>query len=209
VTLTTAYPLGADSAELKALLKVELYPYQREGALFVARALKRIDSPYAIVLTGTPLENRLEELISIVQFVDQHRLGPTWRLLDAHQQRDERGRVVGYRELHRIGQTLAPIMLRRRKSEVLEQLPERVDNTLFMPMSPLQAESPRGKPPDRRAHRAALAAYRLSLRKGPTPSALLAAEHAHGVQQQLSHRPRNRRRLQGRRAADPARRPLR
>jgi SNF2 family DNA or RNA helicase len=108
--------------------------------LFVARALKRIDSPYAIVLTGTPLENRLEELISIVQFVDQHRLGPTWRLLDEHQQRDERGRVVGYRELHRIGQTLAPIMLRRRKSEVLEQLPERVDNTLFMPMSPLQAE---------------------------------------------------------------------
>jgi superfamily II DNA or RNA helicase len=256
--LTTAYPLGADSPELKGLLKVELYPYQREGALFAARAgrsligdemglgktvqaiaameilashfaaervlivcptslkhqwereitrftdrratvigglravrqaryaqgdfckianyetvsrdldlieawapdvvivdeaqriknwntiaaraLKRIDSPYAIVLTGTPLENRLEELISIVQFVDQHRLGPTWRLLDEHQQRDERGRVVGYRELHRIGQTLAPIMLRRRKSEVLEQLPERVDNTLFMPMSPLQAE---------------------------------------------------------------------
>ncbi len=46
-----------------------------------ARALKRIDNPYAIVLTGTPLENKLEELISIVQFVDQHRLGPTWKLL--------------------------------------------------------------------------------------------------------------------------------
>src|SRR5262249_56158256 len=29
-----------------------------------ARALKRIDSPYATVLTGTPLENKLEELIS-------------------------------------------------------------------------------------------------------------------------------------------------
>ena len=57
-----------------------------------ARALKRIDSPYAIVLTGTPLENRLEELISIVQFVDQHRLGPTWRLLDEHQQA-RRGRA--------------------------------------------------------------------------------------------------------------------
>jgi hypothetical protein len=31
-------------------------------------------------------------------------------------------------------------MLRRRKAEVLEQLPERVDNTLFMPMTPLQAD---------------------------------------------------------------------
>ena len=103
-----------------------------------ARALKRIESPYAIVLTGTPLENRLEELISIVQFVDQHRLGPTWRLLHAHQIRDEAGRVIGYRDLDRIGATLAPIMLRRRKAEVLTQLPARVDNTLFVPMSAQQ-----------------------------------------------------------------------
>lgn len=100
-----------------------------------AKALKRVASPYAIVLTGTPLENRLEELISIIQFVDQHRLGPTWRLLDTHQVRDEAGRVVGYRDLGRIGDTLAPIMLRRRKAEVLAQLPGRIDNTLFVPMT--------------------------------------------------------------------------
>ncbi|MDD5037482.1 MAG: DEAD/DEAH box helicase, partial [Methylococcaceae bacterium] len=105
-----------------------------------ARALKRIESPYAIVLTGTPLENRLEELISIVQFVDRHRLGPTWRLLHNHQLHDDHGRVVGYRELDQIGATLAPIMLRRRKSEVLEQLPARVDNTLFVAMTPQQRD---------------------------------------------------------------------
>ena len=103
-----------------------------------ARALKRISSPYALVLTGTPLENRLEELISIVQFVDQHRLGPTWRLLDEHQLRDEVGRVIGYRALDRIGQTLAPVMLRRRKAEVLTQLPERVDQRIFVPLTPQQ-----------------------------------------------------------------------
>jgi hypothetical protein len=103
-----------------------------------ARALKRIASPYAVVLTGTPLENRLEELISIVQFVDQHRLGPTWRLLDEHQTRDEVGRVIGYRALDRIGQTLAPVMLRRRKAEVLTQLPARVDNRIFVPLTPQQ-----------------------------------------------------------------------
>jgi len=84
-----------------------------------ARALKRIDSSYAIVLTGTPLENKLEELISIVQFVDQHRLGPTWKLLHEHQVKDEAGRVTGYTGLEKIGQTLAPVMIRRRKSEVL------------------------------------------------------------------------------------------
>lgn len=103
-----------------------------------ARALKRIASPYAIVLTGTPLQNRLEELISIVQFVDRQRLGPTWRLLHEHQLRDEGGRVIGYRDLDRIGATLAPIMLRRRKDEVLSQLPERVDNNFFVPLTEAQ-----------------------------------------------------------------------
>jgi hypothetical protein len=103
-----------------------------------ARALKRIDSSYAIVLTGTPLENKLEELISIVQFVDQHRLGPTWKLLHEHQVKDEGGRVTGYTGLERIGQTLAPVMIRRRKSEVLKQLPSRTDQNLLVPMTEMQ-----------------------------------------------------------------------
>jgi hypothetical protein len=105
-----------------------------------ARALKRIESTYAIVLTGTPLENRLEELVSLVQLVDRHRLGPTWRLLHDHQKRDETGRVIGYCDLNRIGETLAPILLRRRKSEVLDQLPPRIDNTIFVPVTPEQTK---------------------------------------------------------------------
>ncbi len=103
-----------------------------------AKALKRIDSPYAFVLTGTPLENKLEELISIVQFVDQHRLGPTWKLLHQHQVKDESGRVTGYTGLELIGQTLAPLMIRRRKSEVLKQLPQRTDQNFLVPMTEMQ-----------------------------------------------------------------------
>ncbi len=100
-----------------------------------ARALKRIEAPYAIVLTGTPLENRLEELVSIVQFVDHYRLGPTWRLRHEHQTLDEAGRVIGYRGLDRVGKTLEPVLLRRRKAEVLSQLPPRMDKTLFVEMT--------------------------------------------------------------------------
>ncbi len=103
-----------------------------------ARALKRIDSTYAIVLTGTPLENKLEELVSIVQFVDQYRMGPTWKLLHAHQTKDETGRVTGYVGLEKIGQALAPVMIRRRKTEVLKQLPSRTDQTLLVPMTQAQ-----------------------------------------------------------------------
>jgi superfamily II DNA or RNA helicase len=104
----------------------------------VARSVKRIASPYALVLTGTPLENRLEELISIVQFVDRYRLGPTFKLLHEHQVRDEVGKVTGYRGLDHIGQTLEPILVRRQKDQVLDQLPERIESHVFVPMTDLQ-----------------------------------------------------------------------
>ncbi len=110
----------------------------KNWATRTARSVKKIAAPYAIVLTGTPLENRLEELISIVQFVDRYRLGPTFRLLDQHQIRDEVGKVVGYRELDRIGKTLEPVLLRRQKDEVLDQLPGRIDTNVFVPMTDLQ-----------------------------------------------------------------------
>jgi SNF2 family DNA or RNA helicase len=103
-----------------------------------ARSVKRIATPCALVLTGTPLENRLEELVSIVEFVDRHRLGPTFRFLADHQVHDEHGKVVGYRGLDRIGQTLAPILIRRTKAQVLSELPERLDKNFFVPMTPEQ-----------------------------------------------------------------------
>jgi len=100
-----------------------------------AQSVKRLDSKFAIVLTGTPLENRLEELHSIVEFVDRFRLGPMFRFLAEHQHTDEIGKVIGYRNLDRIGQTLKPILIRRTKKEVLKQLPERLDKNYFVPMT--------------------------------------------------------------------------
>lgn len=100
-----------------------------------AQSVKRLDSKYAIVLTGTPLENRLEELHSIVEFVDRFRLGPMFRFVAEHQHTDEIGKVIGYRNLDRIGQTLQPILIRRTKKEVLKQLPERLDKNYFVPMT--------------------------------------------------------------------------
>lgn len=103
-----------------------------------AMTVKQIDSPHAIVLTGTPLENRLEELYSIVEFVDRHRLGSMFGFLAEHQQVDESGRVIGYKHLDRIGKTLEPILIRRTKKQVLSELPQRLDKQLFVPMTPQQ-----------------------------------------------------------------------
>ncbi|HSB81529.1 MAG TPA: DEAD/DEAH box helicase [Candidatus Methylomirabilis sp.] len=104
-----------------------------------AHSVKRLPSEFAIVLTGTPLENRLEELHSIVEFVDRFRLGPMFRFLGEHQIADESGRVVGYRHLADIAETLKPILLRRGKAEVLPQLPERLEKVFFVPMTEPQA----------------------------------------------------------------------
>lgn len=104
----------------------------------VAQTVKKVTSPYAIVLTGTPLENKLEELYSIMQFVDPFKLGPFYSFLDDHQVRDDKGKVTGYRNLNEIGTLLSDVMIRRRRTEVLKQLPERMDKLLFVPMTPEQ-----------------------------------------------------------------------
>lgn len=101
----------------------------------LAKSVKQLSSPYAIVLTGTPLENRLEELYSIVEFIDRHHLGPLFRFLDAHQIIDPEGKVAGYKDLHRLGKTLESILIRRSKKEVLTQLPERMDKNYFVKLT--------------------------------------------------------------------------
>lgn len=106
----------------------------------LARSVKQLSSPYAIVLTGTPLENRLEELHSIVEFIDRNHLGPLFRFLNAHQTTDSSGKVIGYKDLHRLGKTLESILIRRSKKEVLPQLPERIDKNYFVKLEPEQRQ---------------------------------------------------------------------
>jgi superfamily II DNA or RNA helicase len=100
-----------------------------------AQSVKKLDSRYTIVLTGTPLENRLEELHSIVEFVDRFRLGPMFRFLAEHQHVDDVGKVVGYHNLSKIASSLEPILVRRTKHEVLKELPDRLDKNYFVPMT--------------------------------------------------------------------------
>jgi superfamily II DNA or RNA helicase len=104
----------------------------------ISRAVKKLRSRYAIVLTGTPLENKLEELYSIVQFVDDRRLGPAFQFLHDHRVIDETGKLTGYRNLDRIREKLGPILLRRTRQEVLSQLPARTDSTIFVELADAQ-----------------------------------------------------------------------
>jgi SNF2 family DNA or RNA helicase len=112
----------------------------RNWATSTARTIKQLKSRYAFVLTGTPLENKLEELFSVVEFADGRRLGPAFRFLHEHRMEDEKGHLRGYRGLDRIHAKLKPILLRRTRSEVLKELPERTDQVFRVPLTPKQAE---------------------------------------------------------------------
>lgn len=103
-----------------------------------SRAVKRLRSRYALVMTGTPLENTIEEVYSIVQFVDDRRLGPAFQFLHEHRVLDDQGKLLGYRNLDKLREKLEPILLRRTRAEVLSQLPARTDNIVFVELSEAQ-----------------------------------------------------------------------
>ncbi len=103
-----------------------------------ANAVKKLTSRYAFVLTGTPLENRIDEIYSIVQFLDPEILGPLFRFNREYYELDEKGRPAGFRNLDRLADRISSVMLRRRKDEVETQLPDRTTKTFFVPMTDFQ-----------------------------------------------------------------------
>ena len=92
-----------------------------------SQAIKGLTSTFALVLTGTPLENRLDDLHSIVEFIDDRRLGPRFRFHHRHRVTDEKGKVLGYRNLRELRERLAPVLLRRTRQDVMAELPPRTN----------------------------------------------------------------------------------
>lgn len=99
-----------------------------------AKTIKRLQSPYAFVLTGTPLENRIEEFYSLVEFIDPHLFGSLFRFqreyIEITPENEHRPKNLD--NLHRVAST---VMLRRRKKDVEGSLPERSDKTFYVEMT--------------------------------------------------------------------------
>ena len=106
-----------------------------------AQAVKRLRSRYAFVLTGTPLENRIDEIYSIVNFIDPTALGPLFRFNREFYDLDDKGRPEGYRNLDKLRERIRPYMIRRRKADVETELPSRTDRNHFVPMAPSQRDA--------------------------------------------------------------------
>ncbi len=107
-----------------------------------AGVVKRLQPEWRLVLTGTPMENRLDELSSIMEWVDEHALEPRWRLSSWHAIRaDGSKEIIGARNLDTLRARLAPAMLRRIRGDVLAQLPPRRDTRIPVALTPLQQDA--------------------------------------------------------------------
>lgn len=104
------------------------------------RTMKSLRSPFALVLSGTPLENRLDDLFSVVEFIDDRRLGPAFRFFNRHRMTDEKGRVLGYKNLDQLRESLKPVLLRRTRSAVMRDLPPRTTEIVRIPPTDEQFE---------------------------------------------------------------------
>jgi len=100
------------------------------------RRVKKLRRKYSLALSGLPIENRLEELHSIMDFCVPGLLGPGWLFVQEHVVKDFYGRVIGYRGIEQIKDRIAPYYLRRRKSEVLSELPPKQYSDMPLELSP-------------------------------------------------------------------------
>jgi len=90
-----------------------------------AKACRLVSADHRLALTGTPVENHLGELWSLLEFLNPGMLGKSTafrRLTDERQQQSDR--------LPALRQALRPFILRRTKQNVLSELPEKTEQTL-------------------------------------------------------------------------------
>jgi hypothetical protein len=114
----------------------------KNWATKTALTIKRLKPDFRLVLSGTPMENRLEELASVVEWVDDRALEPKWRLVPWHSTYADGNReVIGARNVDLLRKRLAPVLLRRVRSEVLAQLPPRQDTVIPVELTTEQREA--------------------------------------------------------------------
>jgi hypothetical protein len=107
-----------------------------------AAYVKALSPKYRLVLTGTPMENRFDELASVMDFVDDLALEPKWRLTPFHAQvqGDAGSGRAGARHLASLRSRLQATMVRRVRQEVLSQLPARADTRVPVELTAVQRD---------------------------------------------------------------------
>lgn len=107
-----------------------------------ASSIRRLNFKHALIITGTPIENRLIDIFSIVSAINPDFFGPLWEFSYQHCLFDpeKHNKINGYYNLQKLNMRLEPILIRREKRKVLDQLPNVQQINVPVKLSPLQAD---------------------------------------------------------------------
>ena len=102
-----------------------------------AKAVKAVRAKNRLVLTGTPMENSVRDLWSIFDFLMPGYLGSAKDFRDRYEAPITRDKNAGVQD--RLSRRLRPFVLRRLKTEVAKDLPEKIEQVSYCDLTPQQA----------------------------------------------------------------------
>jgi superfamily II DNA or RNA helicase len=105
----------------------------KNAASQAAKACRLLRARHRLALTGTPVENHIGELWSIFEFLNPGQLGSAARL--------RRFLADGRGSADLVARAVRPYLLRRTKAEVLSDLPEKTEQTLFVELGEEQRKA--------------------------------------------------------------------
>ena len=128
--------VGVDFLILDEAQKIKNYETKTSAAI------KRLNPAHTLIITGTPIENRLIDIYSIMSVIDPNFFGPLWEFSYQHCLFDPERleKINGYYNLQKLNKKLSEILLRREKRNVINQLPNVQQINIPVELSPLQAE---------------------------------------------------------------------
>jgi len=131
--------------DLEALKKLHFRAVILDEAQFIknpdaqaSRSVKELQADNRLALTGTPLENRLLDLWSIVDFVQPGYLGTELQFLRKYEPSGPDAEWARRVARRRLSAKMRPLMLRRLKGQVAQDLPERIEQRRDCAMQPPQ-----------------------------------------------------------------------
>lgn len=101
----------------------------------IAQAAYKLQSPFRLLLTGTPIENHLGELWSHFHFLMPELLGD-----ESSFYADLQAGSSDARYLQKIKKKIRPFVLRRKKIDVAKDLPDCIEQTIWVEMTPAQRQ---------------------------------------------------------------------
>ncbi|MFM9059061.1 MAG: DEAD/DEAH box helicase [Planctomycetaceae bacterium] len=105
----------------------------KNAASQAAKACRLLRARHRLALTGTPVENHIGELWSIFEFLNPGQLGSAGRL--------RKFLTEGRGSTEVVARAVRPYLLRRTKTQVLSDLPEKTEQTLFVELGEAQRKA--------------------------------------------------------------------